>query len=192
MTSIRTSLLRPFAGLLRGLLLTGLLIGLWAGVVSLTEIGTAKPRILLRRAVKTNVFAVPAAIAGIIGLWTVLAAFGASRVRLAPGATELTVRRGWLWQSAESVPYAAIDAIQTATGPLGRLQDAADLQIRLNRAPYAVSLPGVKDAKEVVDFLLARRDSLRELRAGEGPQDMQGVLERLASAVERLEQKMEG
>lgn len=190
MTSVRTSLLRPFTGLFRGLLTTGLLIGLWAGVVSLAEIGTAKPRILLKRAVKKNVFAVPAAIAGIIGLWSSLAAFGASRVRLVPGGTELTVRRGWLCRSTETLPYAAITSIKSSAGPLLRLQNAADLDISLSRAPYAISLAGVKDAPAVRDWLLERRDSLRSLDAAENPVAAQDVLERLAAALERLEQKM--
>ncbi len=190
MTSVRTTLLRPFSGLLRGLLTTGLLIGLWAGVVSLAEIGTAKPRVLLKRAVKKSAFAVPAAIAGIIGLWSSLAAFGASRVRLAPGGTELAVRRGWLCRTSETLPYAAITAIKSSAGPLLRLQGAADLEISLSRAPYAVSLPGVKDAAAVRDWLLERRDSLRSLDAAENPVAAQDVLERLAAALERLEQKM--
>lgn len=190
MTSVRTSLLRPFTGLFRGLLTTALLIGLWAGVVSLAEIGTAKPRILLKRAVKKNVFAVPAAIAGILGLWTSLAAFGASRVRLSPGATELTVRRGWLCRTTDTLPYAAITSIKSSAGPLLRLQDAADLEIASSRAPYAISLQGVKEAAAVRDWLLERRDSLRSLDAAENPVAAQDVLERLAAALERLEQKM--
>jgi membrane protein YdbS with pleckstrin-like domain len=116
------------------------------------------------------------------------------------GATELTVERGFLWRHRRSIPLVDVLRIDISSGPLSRFFGLSDLQIvksdqRHPRQEAAVALLlGVEDGEAVRRFLLERRHHLQEAALlGELPlarssQDLQ--LERLASAVERLERRL--
>jgi membrane protein YdbS with pleckstrin-like domain len=141
-------------------------------------------------------FAVLAAFLGIHGLLSTLA------TRYVVGATDLTIRRGLLWRRTGSLPFIYITRIERGSGPLMRLFGLADLHV-CTSGPYnpvrevaSVVLRGLRNAEEVRSFLLDRRDSLQEaaLRGdysvARTPQELQ--LQRLAGAIERLEQRLPG
>lgn len=191
MTTIRSSFFRPFGALAKGVLVLALMLAGWAGFTGTVIWSKEKnPRPFRKLAfAREPVFAVPAALALLIGLPTVIAAFARSRGRYRLGPTELEVTEGWLGRSTRTIPYETIKAVGTSRGPLMRLLGTADLRIEIRRSAELV-LYGVRGADEIRDHLLARRDSLRELKKAEEEDATARAVERLTKVLERLEKRL--
>lgn len=128
-----------------------------------------------------------AAIGAIGGLCLVRSILWRRSARYEIGATELVARTGALWRATQTVPLAKIDAIETSSGPLMRLFGMEDVHL------WGITLRSLRDAETVRAHLLERRDALRESAlAGDHPvatTPQEIALERLARAVDRLEQR---
>jgi membrane protein YdbS with pleckstrin-like domain len=188
MTTIRSSFFRPFGALAKGVAILTLMLAGWAGFVGTVMWSAEKnPRPFRKGAVvRQPLFAVPAALTLLFGVPIVAASFARSRGRYRLGPTELEVTEGWLGRSTRTVPYGDIDGVETSRGPLMRLLGTADLTL----SGPGVTLYGVRGAAEIRDHLLARRDSLRELRKAEEEDASSRSVERLAKVLERLEKRL--
>jgi membrane protein YdbS with pleckstrin-like domain len=191
MTTFRSSLFRPFGGLLKGSAILGLLLAGWMGFVATVMWSHERhPRPFLKAAVVRHpLFALPAALTLLIGLPTLAATFARSRGRYRLGPTELEIGEGWLGRSLKTVPYADIESVQTSRGPLMRLLGTSDLTIATGGG-FPTTLFGVRGADEIRDHLLSRRESLRELRKAEQEDSSLRAVERLSKVLERLEKRL--
>jgi uncharacterized membrane protein YdbT with pleckstrin-like domain len=136
------------------------------------------------------------AIVGLVAIYQFLSLLG-SRYEI--GATELTLERGFLWRHRRTFPLMEILRIDVSSGPISRLFGLSDLHIVRSdpRHPRhegtVVWLLGLQDGEAVRNVLLERRHQLQEasllgeLSHVRSPQELQ--MERLASAVERLERR---
>lgn len=129
------------------------------------------------------------------GLIFALLSLSLIRARYEVGATDIVIHHGLFWRSTRTIPILDILRIEAYTGPLQRWLGCADLHLLTPSQPvYPVKLCGIAGAEELRRHLLDRRENLRELlRSGDlGVSGTSGeiLLERLAKAVERLEQRL--
>ena len=190
MTTFRSSCFRPFGALLKGSVILGLLLAGWMGFVAtvMWSGGNARP---FRKAgvVREPLFAGPAALTLLIGLPIVATSFARSRGRYRLGPTALEITEGWLGRQTRTLPYETIKAVESSRGPLMRLVGTTDVKIDVERAAD-VTLYGVRGAAEIRDHLLARRDSLLELKKAEEEDSALRAVQRLATILERLEKRL--
>lgn len=191
-----SSVLRPFGSLLRGLTVITLILAAilaFAILALFSAAGEWSPG-LLRVALVQPLFLLPGALVLIVGLPIAWSAFTRCRGCYRAGPTDLEIRNGWPRQSVQLLRYADIRAIDLSRGPFMRLIGTTDLVIRSSQVPFQATLYGIRDAGELRESLLGRRDSLRELLVDGGgglgalSQDM--ILERLARVLERLEKRL--
>ena len=168
MKGFRSSFLRPWGSLVHGLGVVGVLVSGWYGFLWLIvrSPGRGARRISCEGLLQDPAFLVPAALIAVFGLWAVLHKFGANRGRYHAGAREIEIRSGLVWQTVRHLRYADIKSINLHEGPLMRLVGSSDLEILASEAPHRIFLHGVPAGDEVRRFLLERRDSLKELGAG--------------------------
>ncbi len=128
-----------------------------------------------------------AAIGAIGGLCLLRSILWRRTARYEIGATELVARTGALWRATQTVPLAQVGQIEISSGPLIRLFGMEDLHVG------SVTLCSLRNAEELRAHLLERRDALRESAlAGDhtlATTSHEIALERLARAVDRLEQR---
>lgn len=170
MKTFRSSFLRPWGSLVHGLGVVGVMVSGWFGFLWMivhTSSGRGSRRLAAEGLLRDPGFLVPAALIAVIGLWVVLHKFGSNRGRYHAGAREIEIRNGLVWQTVRYLRYSDIKSIDLHEGPLMRLVGSSDLEIFASEAPHRVILHGVPKGEEVRRFLLERRDSLRELSAGE-------------------------
>lgn len=187
-----SSIFRPFGSLIRGGLVLGLMLAGWAGFVA-TVMWTAEkhPAPFRKAAVaRQPLFAVPAALTLLIGVPIVAFSFAKSRGRYRLGPTELEIQRSFLGQESMTVPYASILTVDSSRGPLMRLLGTSDVHIVSKEAPYRFSLFGVRGAGGIREHLLARRDSLLELKKAEEEDSTARAVERLTKVLERVEKRL--
>jgi len=136
----------------------------------------------------------------LVGLLALQQFLSSLRTHYEVGATELSLERGILWRHRRSIPILEILRVDVRSGPVSRLFGLSDLQIVRSDPLHpghevtVALLQGLQDGEAVRNFLLDRRHQLREaallgeLSLARNPQELQ--LERLASAVERLERRL--
>jgi len=191
MTTFRSSAFRPFGALLTAATILGLTLAAWMGFVGTVMWSNEKHPHPFRKAavVRHPFFAIPAAVTLLFGLPLVLAAFTKSRGRYRLGPTELEITEGCLFRASKSLPYADITGVEVFRGPLMRLVGTTDLTVATTTGEPLV-LYGLRGASEIRDHLLARRDSLLELKKAEEDASALRAVQRLAAVLERLEKRV--
>ncbi len=70
----------------------------------------------------------------------------------------LVIRRGWLWQTVEVVPFTRVQSVDTSTGPLLRSAGLARVHVHTAAAGASPVIPGldVDSARRLVAEITAR------------------------------------